>query len=336
LPYLQYYLSDFTLIPIVIGGQSDSDITKKIESILSDDTLLVASSDLSHFLPYAQAVISDRETIDSILNLESELLRKNNNRACGAKPILAIIELARRKNWQPVLLHYSNSGDTAGNRDTVVGYTTIAFYGEQEMSSTQDMKKGFNKEQGLLLTQLARQTIAEKLGAAINSDEKRNVTEALRNPVFDKRCGVFVTLHIHGQLRGCIGSLSGVESVRDGIARNAVNAAFNDPRFKPLSASEFEQIDIEVSILSEPLPLPYKNSADLLDRLNPQSDGVIIKKGFASATFLPQVWEQLPRKEDFLSRLCMKAGLPASAWQNQTLDVHTYQVQYFKEESLNE
>ena len=107
---------------------------------------------------------------------------------------------------------------------------------------------------------------------------------------------------------------------------------FRDPRFARLNNQEFDKIDIEVSILTDPHPLEYRDSKDLISKLRPQVDGVILRKGSASATFLPQVWEQLPRPEKFLSQLCRKAGLPANEWQKGKLEILTYQVQYFEED----
>ena len=116
-----------------------------------------------------------------------------------------------------------------------------------------------------------------------------------------------------------------------GVRDNARNAAFHDPRFSPLGKRELDALQIEVSVLSEPVPLAYTDADDLLARLRPGIDGVIIKKGSASATFLPQVWEQLPQPEPFLSHLCAKAGLPAEQWRKGDLKVRVYQVQYFEE-----
>jgi AmmeMemoRadiSam system protein A len=125
--------------------------------------------------------------------------------------------------------------------------------------------------------------------------------------------------------------LTPAESVAKGIKRNAINAAFHDPRFAPLSGDELDQTEIEVSILTEPQPLEYRDRDDLIGKLRVNIDGVIIRKGHASATFLPQVWEQLPKPEDFLTHLCMKAGLLSDAWRSSQLEVLTYQVQYFEE-----
>jgi AmmeMemoRadiSam system protein A len=142
-----------------------------------------------------------------------------------------------------------------------------------------------------------------------------------------------VTLTQAGRLRGCIGSLRATRALREDVQRNALSAAFQDPRFAPLNASDLAQTEIEVSILGVPQPLDYTAGEDLRQRLRPHRDGVIIRQGTAGATFLPQVWEQLPRPEDFLDHLCRKAGLPAKAWLTGKLEVETYHVQYFKEEA---
>ena len=330
LPYLQYFLIKFDLIPIVTGQGRDlyKRVAVALDPLLDQNTLLVASSDLSHYLPYKDAVVRDRETIKIILNLEADKLRYRENAACGKIPILILINMARRYGWKPVLLHYSNSGDTAGDRSRVVGYGAIAFYGGSSMQhSSIDSPQSLDKHQGQALVRLARQTVAEKLGKpSIKADP-----EALEDTAFQDQRGTFVTLTIDKQLRGCIGNLDPSESILAGIKRNAINAAFHDPRFPPLKADELDRVDIEVSILTKPYPLEYRDSKDLLAKLRVNVDGVIIRKGSASATFLPQVWEQLPRPEEFLSHLCMKAGLSADTWRKSHLEVLIYQVQYFEE-----
>jgi AmmeMemoRadiSam system protein A len=193
-------------------------------------------------------------------------------------------------------------------------------------------KKEFNEEQSRVLLRLARQTICRRLGLPTDNDEDRALARSLQqDDIFCRRCGVFVTLQINGRLRGCIGSLTATETVQEGVKRNALCAAFSDSRFQPLTEDECELIDIEISILSEPQPLAYKDANDLLTKLRPQVDGVIIRKDVYGATFLPQVWDQLPHPEDFLSRLCQKAGLPADIWRHEKLAVETYQVQHFHE-----
>ena len=199
------------------------------------------------------------------------------------------------------------------------------------MQLNHDNSHSLSPEQGRLLVKLARQTLMERLGRKVPQDNIDSLNEALADPCFQISCGTFVTLKIKGQLRGCIGNLTASESLISGIRRNALNAAFHDPRFAALSASELDRVEIEVSILTEPKPLNYRESADLLKKLRPKVDGVTICLGHASATFLPQVWEQLPNPQDFLSHLCMKAGLAADAWKNRRLEVSTYQAQCFEE-----
>lgn len=192
------------------------------------------------------------------------------------------------------------------------------------------MDGSYTREQGMTLVTLARRTIQDKLGIRGTPDpgfERSLGDEALR-----AKAGTFVTLSMGRDLRGCIGSLEARESVVDGIRHNAVNAAFRDPRFPALKREELDRVRIEVSVLSEPRLLAYTSAAELLGKLRPGIDGVIIRQGFAAATFLPQVWEQLPDKVEFLEHLCMKAGLHPDAWKKCTLEVQTYQVQHFEEE----
>ena len=188
-------------------------------------------------------------------------------------------------------------------------------------------------QQGAVLVALARQVIAEKLDRPVPADQSRQTRKALADPRFDAPGATFVTLHKAGRLRGCIGSLQARQPIKDDVQHNAQHAAFNDPRFAPLQAAELAEIDIEVSILTPPQPLPYRDGEDLIRKLRPGVDGVIIRKGAASATFLPQVWEQLPRPEDFLGHLCLKARLPTAAWRTADLQVMIYQVQHFGEVS---
>jgi AmmeMemoRadiSam system protein A len=188
-----------------------------------------------------------------------------------------------------------------------------------------------SKELGKALLILARKSICERFGAEISTEEKRFLEEKISSSKLQVHTGTFVTLTISKQLRGCIGSLAAVDSIEDGIKKNAVNAAFNDHRFSQLSKEELSLITIEISILTNPVPLNYSDPEDLKLKLQPGIDGVILKKGQAGSTFLPQVWDQLPRVSDFLSHLCQKAGLAADTWQTEQLDISTYKVQHFSE-----
>ncbi len=197
--------------------------------------------------------------------------------------------------------------------------------GREKMSESSK----FTQEDGKFLISLARKTIEQRLTGRKNSEIRYDKTLP---PRFYEKRGTFVTLTINGMLRGCIGHIVPQESVLEGVKENALNAAFRDPRFSPLRKDELDKVKIEVSILTDPKPLEYKDPQDLLSKLRPGIDGVIIKKGFHQATFLPQVWEQLPQKEEFLSHLCIKAGLNADAWRREKLEVLTYQVQAFEED----
>ena len=196
--------------------------------------------------------------------------------------------------------------------------------------STAEASTNITEEQGQRLVQVARRTITAKLDTL---DEAGKVVpdRDLADPAFREKRGTFVTLKTKGQLRGCMGCLTPSETILEGIQRNAINAAFNDPRFPALTLIELDQAAIDISILSNPLELEYSEGSDLLEKLRPTIDGVIINKGLARATFLPQVWEQLPRTEDFLAHLCRKAGLSLDEWKKGELGVSIYQVQYFHE-----
>lgn len=183
--------------------------------------------------------------------------------------------------------------------------------------------------QGLFLLKIARNTIAKKLNAdnviIINQDS------LIKDTIFQDKRGVFITIHKDGHLRGCIGNIEPEESIIKSVKNNAINAAFKDPRFSPLKISEFNIIDLEISILTIPEKLNFKNGSDLLSQIKPSQHGVIVKSKNRKATFLPQVWDQLPKKEEFLSHLCIKAGLSSSFWEKELCEILTYNVQYFKE-----
>ena len=187
----------------------------------------------------------------------------------------------------------------------------------------------FNEQQGRVLLRLARQTIEERLGQVATDPVQ---PEDLDDPDLRQHRGVFVTLNKRGSLRGCIGSLLGVESILDGVRRHAVNAALHDHRFPMVTGDEAEELQIDISVLTPPQNLEYKDGEELVRKLRPHGDGVILKvPGGAGATFLPQVWDQLPVPEMFLDHLCLKAGLAKDSWRSGELTVQTYQVQHFEE-----
>jgi AmmeMemoRadiSam system protein A len=141
----------------------------------------------------------------------------------------------------------------------------------------------------------------------------------------------FVTLTIRGQLRGCIGTLEAHQPLANDVRERAVSAALDDPRFPQVREDELSRIQVEVSRLTRPVPLEYIDAEDLLSKLKPHVDGVILKDGFRRATFLPQVWEKIPNPSEFLENLCYKMGTNADQWRRKHLDVLVYQVEEFHE-----
>jgi AmmeMemoRadiSam system protein A len=178
------------------------------------------------------------------------------------------------------------------------------------------------REIGAVLLARARAAIARELG--------RETGPLPDHPGLSDMGASFVTLTEAGQLRGCIGTLSAVRALRDDVDRNAVNAAFRDPRFMPLSSDELDTVHVEVSVLSEPEFMQFTSEADALAQLRPGVDGVIFSSGCRQATFLPQVWESLPEVHDFMAHLKRKAGLPSDFW-GPDVTLARYQVRKFKE-----
>ena len=177
------------------------------------------------------------------------------------------------------------------------------------------------------LLQLARQAIETVVsGKRIHPLVDSEITPALRAPG-----AAFVTLTIGGELRGCIGSLQAYRPLVDDVREHAVDAAFNDYRFMPVSKEEVPLLEIEISHLSEPKPLPYSSPSELPGLLKPNIDGVVLRDGAQSATFLPQVWEQLPDPADFLNHLCLKMGASTDLWRRKVLSVSIYHVDEFHE-----
>jgi AmmeMemoRadiSam system protein A len=180
-----------------------------------------------------------------------------------------------------------------------------------------------SREQGKKLVVLAGTVI----GFYLDGREKRPARPV--DPVFSEKMATFVTLKLSGKLRGCIGRLEPVTTLWEDVSENAINAAFHDFRFSPLNREEFKKIMVEVSVLSSPVLVDYGDPMDLVKKLRPGIDGVILTDGGKRATFLPQVWEQLSSPEQFLEQLCRKAGTDPLAFQKKVLEIKTYSVQSF-------
>jgi len=178
-----------------------------------------------------------------------------------------------------------------------------------------------------MLLRLAR----EAMERGVKGQKLPPLDETLLTPDLRAEGSSFITLTEHGQLRGCIGSLEPYQSLAADVREHAVAAALQDPRFPPVRKEELNGIKIEVSRLTRPVPLEYKDADDLLTKLCPHVDGVILRDEFHRATFLPQVWEKIPDPADFLDNLCYKMGTEPDLWRRKHLDVLTYKVEEFHE-----
>jgi len=310
LPFLQLLLDDFKLVPMTVGDASAKEVAEVLERIWGgDETLIVVSSDLSHYLPYRQAQAVDSATCQRILALDDDI---DHEAACGATPIRGLLVAAREHGLEATLLDLRNSGDTAGDKARVVGYAAIAF----------TPRNGRDKL-GEALLKLARNAIEQRLGV--------NVRPARADaPGLDAPGATFVTLTTAAGLRGCIGSLEAQRKLMDDVRENAAAAAFRDPRFPPISAAEWPEVRVEVSLLSAPVAFSCRDEADALRQLRPGEDGLILECGGRRATFLPQVWEQLPEPAEFLAQLKRKAGLPGDFW-SPAVSLSRYTVRKWRE-----
>ncbi len=315
IPFLQRVLDDFSIIPIITGDIDPASLAGILEEYTDEKTLIIASSDLSHYHAYEEANSLDAFCINSIPALDFRGM--DQCECCGRIPVLALMYMAEEKGWTGELLDYRNSGDTAGDKSSVVGYASIAFLEEEGMSDR-------GKE---TLLYLARKTLESyyENGTAPKVNENA-VGAGLRNVR-----GCFVTLNKNGSLRGCIGHILPQEKLYRCVVDNALSAALYDRRFEPVTGDELDDIRIEISVLTVPEEVGYSSPEGLLEKLRPGTDGVIIRYQGRTSTYLPQVWEQIPEKEAFLSRLCIKQGSPPDCWEEATIE--TYRAEVFGEQN---
>ncbi|TAK67244.1 MAG: AmmeMemoRadiSam system protein B [Betaproteobacteria bacterium] len=291
LPFLQRVLGEFSLVPLAVGAATPEEVSEVIEKLWGgEETLIVISSDLSHYHSYDEACAIDRGTAQAILDYSTDI---DHEQACGATPVAGLLLAAKRHELEVELLDSRNSGDTAGGRARVVGYASFAFW---------DGAPGYAEQHRRTLLEIARNSIEVALGA---SKPKLLPDESWLKPARAS----FVTLTQDGRLRGCIGSLEAQRPLGEDVRHNARAAALSDPRFPPLTREELAGTRIEVSLLSTPKLLAFADHADLIAQLRPGEDGLILECGEARATFLPQVWEGLPDAEQFVAELKRKAGL---------------------------
>lgn len=343
LPFLQEHLKTLPpIVPIIIGTQ-DFEKIERIAHVLqpyfTPDNLFVISSDFSHYPSYEDAEVIDKATgeailsnsIDTFLNTLSENANKHiynlYTSACGQCAIaVLLLMMEQRKDLSIKHLAYCNSGDSPhGGKDEVVGYHAFAITEDKPaVSDEKSDSQPFvltDKEKTTLL-RIARESIKNKLnGKNPYICPPEELTDTLK-----MTCGAFVTLTSKGRLRGCIGNLRGHGPLYNLISQMAIAAAFEDPRFYPLAADEFDDIHIEISVLS---PLKRINT---IDNIRLGKDGIYIVKGINAGTFLPQVATETGwTKEEFLGHCAHdKAGLTWDGWK--TADIYTYQAEVFKEE----
>jgi len=189
------------------------------------------------------------------------------------------------------------------------------------------MEDGLTLEEQQTLLRLAREAMMH----GVKREKLPPLDLSALTPHLREEGASFVTLMMHGQLRGCIGALEPYQSLAEDVREHAVAAALEDPRFPAVSERELGGIQIEVSRLTRPVPLEYTDANDLLSKLRPHVDGVIMRDAFRRATFLPQVWEKIPDPAEFLGNLCYKMGANPELWRTNHFDVLTYQVEEFHE-----
>ncbi|MEI6287636.1 MAG: AmmeMemoRadiSam system protein B [Bacillota bacterium] len=311
LPFIQMIFSNVEIIPALMGDIAIEQAVKFLNSVWGDETtLLIISSDLSHYHNAATAQLIDGNTKRKVALNDPAV---SNEQACAAIPINALLYLAQVKDLHSMLIDYSHSGEQSGDNDRVVGYLAAVLSANAHP----------DYQLGSVLLRIARAAISARwseVPALLFPDYPR-----LSEPG-----ATFVTLTKNDNLRGCIGSLQAHRTLFDDVQKNAVSSAFKDSRFSPLIQTELEQINIEVSLLSASEPLQFSSEAELLQQLRPDIDGIIFRYRNSASTFLPQVWEQLPTAELFIQHLKQKAGLAANFWSTE-VEVSRYTVQKWKE-----
>ena len=307
LPFLLHALGEFKLVPLVVGEATAAMVAEVLDLLWGgDETLIVISSDLSHFHAYRDAMNLDARTVAAILAQSPYI---THEQACGATPINGLMQLATRRGLAVELIDQSNSGDTAGDRSRVVGYAAFALYQEKTVKTV--VPQWFPADGGMVLLSLARASIERALGLT--------PAFSMHAAWLEHQAAVFVTLSTpdgtaDGALRGCIGSLEAHRTLAQDISENATAAAMRDPRFDPVRVEELDALQIEVSLLGKPELMVFGSEDEALEQFQPHRDGVIFAAAGRRATFLPQVWDQIPAPREFLAQLKLKAGLSRDYW----------------------
>lgn len=314
-PIIQSVFSEVKIIPILIG-RADFEIISNIisEYYKNPENGFVISSDLSHFLSDENAKKLDNKTAQMIEKGNLEGFRFEQ--ACGALGIAGLVQFANKNNYSLIRIDMTNSSSTTGDKKSVVGYGSWFLY---EGQKDEFIKRYYSE----LLVDIAKKVLKTSF-----TKEK---TEIKYPQVLDELGACFVTLEKLGNLRGCIGSIIAHQPLIADLVAHAQDAAFRDYRFNPVIEDELKDIKVSISILTEPQKIEFEGEDDLLNKMTPFVDGIIIKDKGYQAVYLPVVWEQLPNKKDFLNSLKMKAGLAPTHFSN-TFEAYRFESIYIKED----
>jgi AmmeMemoRadiSam system protein B/AmmeMemoRadiSam system protein A len=335
LPFLQRVLGQFKMVPIVMGDPSYGACRALgialAKAVQGTNTLILVSSDLSHYHPYDEAEQMDHQILKMIEDWDYLSLSQNTERdiwkgPCGGGPIVAAMIAAERLGaHRAQILKYANSGDVTGDKSRVVGYGAVALVAEKEKEN----KKHGRKSAEFSLTPAEKQELLKIARNSVESavrDKKlyappADEPEALRNAR-----GAFVTLKEHGDLRGCIGYMSPVKPLAETVRDVAAYAALEDRRFRPVSESELGLLEYEISVLS-----PLRKVEDI-NQIHVGQHGLLIRKGEYEGVLLPQVpTEEGWNRDTFLEQVCVKAGLPEQAWKDEDADLFMFSALVFAE-----
>jgi AmmeMemoRadiSam system protein B/AmmeMemoRadiSam system protein A len=338
LPFLQLVLGEFKLVPIVMGEQ-DWATCQALGQALSEalegkNSLIVASTDLSHFHPYDEAVRLDNIVMDHVnsfdpAGLHSDVASKVCE-ACGGGPVVATMLAAKGLGADRAkVLHYANSGDVTGDRSGVVGYMAAVIYdsepdakgpGRSERKRS-EVESGLSEDDRETLLNIARSTIEHRVkGEAVPEFD-------VASPILKENRGAFVTIHKQGGLRGCIGYIQAIKPLYMTIQEMAEAAALNDHRFPPVSPEELDALDLEISVLT-----PLRKISEV-NEIETGKHGIVLKKGYHQGVFLPQVaTEQGWDRTTFLNEICFKAGIrDKNCWKEKDAEIFIFSAEVFKE-----
>lgn len=315
-PFIQRMLPRATIVPLLVGDAPTALVSNVVERLWGGpETLILVSSDLSHFHDRDTARQLDAETAGWIETLRPDKLTGQG--ACGHRALAGVLDQARRRDLRATTFDLRSSADTRGNPERVVGYGAFAL----EYAHSARLPEADRRQ----LIEAAR--FGVKFGIENGRPPKVGLGSGV-SPTLTSRRASFVTLNLDGRLRGCIGSMIAHRPLLTDVIDNAWKAAFGDPRFPALTAGELDRIAVSVSILSTPRPMTFADEKDLVRQVRPDIDGLIMQDGDRRGIFLPSVWSGLPKAESFVTHLKRKAGLPADHWSG-TLRVSRYTTESF-------